>query len=228
MQRFVVEPILFAMFGELLFPAEPVEYIIPYSTVMELYDLRDSEEIVGDPKENERVKANLEKVIAFFEQPFVSKKLDKSLRVPWQKSLPILYNENVKITVVNALDNAEFGEGFDPVETELLLLARRENIPLITDQIQFQQRILEARLPVQVIDVADFGFLVEDVQDEEDFYPEDDLLLAQAPVSPFEAQEGALSKSEERALSHRDNSMLPWVLGGFVLILVLFVVSLFQ
>ncbi|WP_198299718.1 ADP-heptose synthase [Tumebacillus avium] len=228
MQRFVVEPILFAMFGELLFPTEPIEYIIPYSTVMELYDLRESEEVISDPRENERVKANLEKIIQFFEQPFVSKKLDKSLRVPWQKSRPILFNENVTFTVVNALDNAEYGEGFDPVETELILLARRENVPLITDQLQFQQRIVETRIGITVIDVADFGFLVDDQLVEELEMFEEDTVLEQAPVNSLEAQEGALSAAEERAVNSKSNKMLPWVIGGFGLILVLFVFSFFQ
>ncbi|TCP53740.1 hypothetical protein EV586_10584 [Tumebacillus sp. BK434] len=228
MQRFVVEPILFAMFGELLFPTEPIEYIIPYSTVMELYDLRESEEVISDPQENERVKANLEKIIQFFEQPFVSKKLDKSLRVPWQKSRPILFNENVTFTVVNALDNAEYGEEFDPVETELILLARREQIPLITDQLQFQQRIVEARINITVIDVADFGFQVDDGMFEELEMYEEDPVLAQAPVNSFEAQEGALSAAEERTIRSKSNKMLPWVVSIFGLILVLFVITLIQ
>ncbi|WP_193791332.1 ADP-heptose synthase [Tumebacillus algifaecis] len=227
MQRFVVEPILFAMFGELLFPTEPIEYIIPYSTVMELYELRESDEVISDPRENERVKANLEKVILFFEQPFVAKKLDKALRMPWQKSRPILFNENVTFTVVNAFENAEFGEGFDPVETELILVARREKVPLITDQLQLQQRIVEARIDITVLDVADFGFLVDEPGLEE-LALEDDPVLVQAPVNTFEAQDGALSASEERAIEPTSNRMLPWVLGGFGLILVLFVISLIQ
>ncbi|MFD2169456.1 ADP-heptose synthase [Tumebacillus lipolyticus] len=227
MQRFVVEPILFAMFGELLFPNEPIEYIIPYSTVMELYELRDSEEIIHDPAENERVKANVEKLILFFEQPFVAKKLDKSLRVPWQRSRPILYSENVTFTVVNALDNAEFGEGFDPVETELILLARRDSLPLITDQLQLQQRIVEARIGITVIDVADFGFLVDEPPFEE-LADEHDLALVNTPIHSLEAQEGALSPAEERAVSQKGNKLLPWVLGSFALILLAFIFTLFS
>ncbi|MGB8953824.1 MAG: hypothetical protein WCC10_00495 [Tumebacillaceae bacterium] len=219
MQRFVVEPILFAIFGELLFPQEPVEYIMPYSTINELYELRDSEQIVTDPAQNELAKQNIEKVIAFFEQPFVSKKINRSLRVPWQKSAPILYSEGVTLTVVFALDNAEYGEAFDPIETELLLLAKREQAPIISDQLDFQMRVVEAKLPVTVLDVEDFGFIIEEVPDAAGL-EEDDSMLASEPLQPFEAD----PQSEPK----KANTLLPWVMGGFVLLLVASICTLFR
>lgn len=223
MQRFVVEPILFAIFGELLFPQEPVEYIMPYSTINELYELRESEQIVTDPAQNEVVKQNLEKVIAFFEQPFVSKKINRSLRVPWQKSSPILYAEGVTFTVVYALDNAEYGEAFDPIETELLLLAKREGAPIISDQLEFQMRVVEAKLPVTVLDVEDFGFIVEEmVPDAAGMVDEadEDLMLPGEPLQPFEADPQSQPK--------QTNTLLPWVMGGFVLLLVASIYTLFR
>ena len=219
MQRFVVEPILFAIFGELLFPQEPVEYIMPYSTINELYELRDSEQIVTDPAQNELAKQNIEKVIAFFEQPFVSKKINRSLRVPWQKSAPILYAEGVTFTVVYALDNAEYGEAFDPIETELLLLAKREQVPIISDQLDFQMRVMEAKLPIPVLDVEDFGFVIEEVPEAAGL-EEADSVFASEPLQPFEAGPQGEPK--------QNNSLLPWVMGGFILLLVASLFTLFR
>jgi hypothetical protein len=229
MQRFVLEPVLFAIFGELLYPQEPVEYLIPYSTIMELYDLRDSEQIVTDPSQNERVRQNLESVIQFFEQPFVRKKIERSLRVPWQKSSPILFSDRVTFTVVYALDNAEYGESFDPVETELILTARQMNAPLITDQLEFQQRIIQHRVPITVVDVADFGFLVDEPDSLTEEFADDDYMESRDPLEAFEAQEGADSSpvlAVADGLSTRSpqprpaNPMLPWIFGSFLVILV--------
>jgi hypothetical protein len=224
MHRFVVEPVLFSIFGELLHPQESVEYVIPHSTIMELYELRDSEQIVTDPSHNQRVKEHLGDIIAFFEQPFVRKKIEKSLRVPWQKSSPILFSEHVSFTVVYALDNAEFGESFDPIETEMILTARNEKLPMITDQLEFQKRIVQHRLPITVIDVADFGFLSDEPLVEEMFGPEDDDL--REPLAHFEAEEGAVTMeaaSSQAAGRHErtvsGNKMLPWVFGGLLLVL---------
>ncbi|WP_323372941.1 ADP-heptose synthase [Tumebacillus lacus] len=233
MQRFVLEPVLFAIFGELLYPTEPVEYYVPHSTILELYDLRDSEQIVTDPSQNEHVRQSLEAVISFFEQPFVKKKIERSLRVPWQKSSPILFSDRVTFTVVYALDNAEYGESFDPVETELILTAKQLNAPLITDQLEFQQRIIQHRIPVTVVDVADFGFLVDEPEAMGEEYEDEDLLPSSEPLAAYEAQEGAGSApvltlaeaSGTQAAQRPDratagNPMLPWIFGAFAVMLV--------
>ena len=41
-RRFVIEAVMIAIYGQLLLPKRPVEYRIPYTTVMELYDMKDS------------------------------------------------------------------------------------------------------------------------------------------------------------------------------------------
>ena len=41
-KRFVLEAIMLAIYGELMAPAKPVEYIIPLSTIYELEELKDS------------------------------------------------------------------------------------------------------------------------------------------------------------------------------------------
>ncbi|HEU4962298.1 MAG TPA: ADP-heptose synthase [Bacilli bacterium] len=224
MKRFVLEPVLFAIFSELLEPIEPIEYVIPYVSVIELYDLKDSDQVVMDLSQDARVKGNIEQLIAFFEQPFVRKKMERTLKVPWMKSAPILFSETVTITVVNSLDNAEFGEAFDPVETELLLTARREQLPIISDQLEFQKRVHEARIGLTVIDVAEIGFRVDEdpfaASQDEEFGSED---YADEPLAPFEAQEGALSGPTP--VGHPSSvpsgtSYLPWVMGGLLLLLV--------
>ncbi|PWK13892.1 ADP-heptose synthase [Tumebacillus permanentifrigoris] len=232
MQRYVLEPVLFAIFGELLFPNEPVEYLMPYSTVMELYELLDTESIVTDPLQNEVVKQNVRKFIEFFEQPFVKKKMDKILRVPWTKSAPILFSENVTFTVVFSIDNAEYGETFDPIETELVMLARREQVPIISDQLEFGQRIVAAKVPVTVVDVADFGFLLEDTPDlemldEEVLSDVQPLRLAEEPVLTYEAEEGAVAAQEAPLVQKKENKLLPFIMGGLVLLLAASLLSLF-
>jgi hypothetical protein len=224
MQRYVLEPVLFAIFGELLYPNEPLEYLIPYSTVMELYELLETDQIVTDPLQNTLVKQNVRGLIEFFEQPLVKKKMDKILRVPWTKSSPILFSENVTFTVVFSIDNAEFGETFDPIETELILLARREQVPIISDQLEFEQRVVTSKVQVTVVDVADFGFLLDDatelamMEEEHDLQDATPLRLAEEPVQTYEAEEGAAVQeaTQEKA---KENSMLPYVMGGLVLLL---------
>ena len=45
------------------------------------------------------------------------------------------------------LDNAQYGEQFDPIETELILSGLTEKVPLLTDQIDFIDRVIEAEIP---------------------------------------------------------------------------------
>ena len=229
MQRFVLEAILFAIFQEeLLYPTEPVEYLIPYTTLIELYEMHDEDEIVSDLAENERVKENLAGLIAFFEQPLVKKKINRMLKVPWQKSTPILFSELVTLTVVFSIDNAEFGETFDPCETEAILIAQRENVPIISDQLDFQQRVLDMRLPVMFIDIMDFGFVVEEDFLGEMMKPEESYTPVQ--VEAMEAQEGALEQSEQKEMQRKNQGVtyLPWVMGGLLALLILSLFSLLR
>lgn len=162
-RRIVIEAVMLTTYGQLLVPGKPVEYVIPYSTVMELYDMRDSgEAVMPNPKEDEHVKQKIAELIAFFEESFNKKKLERSLALPWKKSPPFLINEHVTLTVVNAVDNAFYGEKFDPVETELLLTAMQEDIPLLTDQLDFLDKCYEADVPVQLFDIDDFELALED------------------------------------------------------------------
>jgi hypothetical protein len=161
--RIVIEAVMLTTYGQLLVPGKPVEYVIPYSTVMELYDMRDSgEAVMPDPQEDAHVKGKIAELIAFFEESFNKKKLERSLTLPWKKSPPFLINEHVTLTVVNAVDNAYYGEAFDPVETELLLTAQQEDIPLLTDQLDFLDKSFEADIVVQLFDIDDFELALED------------------------------------------------------------------
>ena len=62
---------------------------------------------------------------------------------------------------MNTMDTAPYGESFDPVETESLLASQRAEAPILTDQYELIQRIVESALPVQVYDIDDFDFALE-------------------------------------------------------------------
>lgn len=162
-RRFVIEAVMVAIYGELLAPGAPVEYIVPYTTVMELYEFKNSPEpLMHDPADDLHVKNKINELIAYLEEPLNRKKLERALNVPWAKSPSILFGENVSWTVVNALDNEQYGEFLDPIETEIVLTAQRESAPVLTDQLELIRRIIEAEVPVQVFDIQDFEFAMED------------------------------------------------------------------
>ncbi|AFH62596.1 hypothetical protein B2K_18030 [Paenibacillus mucilaginosus K02] len=161
-RRFVIEAVLVAIYGELMVPSQPVQYIIPYSTIMELYEMKDSKEpVMPDPEDDAHVKTKIGELIAFFDDPFNRKKLERSLAAPWRLSPPLPINDNVTFVIVNAMENAQYGEGFDPIETEVVLASIREQAPIITDQVELMEKIIQSEVPVQVYDVYDFDFAVE-------------------------------------------------------------------
>ncbi|MBO9604870.1 MAG: ADP-heptose synthase [Paenibacillaceae bacterium] len=162
-RRFVIEAVMVAVYGELLVPKRPVEYVIPYSTIQELYDMRDSSEpVMPDPEDDAHVKTVIGELIAFFEEPFNKKKVERALTMPWQKSPPLPINDNVSFTVVYAVDNAQYGEYFDPIETELILTCAREKAPLLSDQPDMMDKVIEAEVPVAMFDIEDFDYAVEE------------------------------------------------------------------
>lgn len=163
-RRFIVEAVMMAVYGQLAVPVEPVEYMMPYSSLMELYELVEGSEPIMNVAEEERlVRAHIRKMIDFFEQPLNRKKIERALSSPWRKSPSLLVNDKVSIVVVYALENAEFGEKFDPIETDLILLAKRENASILTDQLEFVQRIIEDGVEVQIFDIEDFEYAVEGI-----------------------------------------------------------------
>lgn len=165
-KRFALEAVMIAIYGQLLVPDRPVEYYIPYSTVMELYEYQsDHAPLMPDAHEESRVRAKIDEMIQFFEAPLNRKKLERSLNVPWRKA-SLLVNDHVTLQIVYALDNAQYGEQFDPIETELILTGIHEGIPLLTDQFDMIERIIEAEIPVQVYDIEDYEYALEVSQDE--------------------------------------------------------------
>ncbi|PWW00736.1 hypothetical protein DFQ01_11289 [Paenibacillus cellulosilyticus] len=175
-RRFVIEAVMVATYGHLLVPSRPVEYIVPYSTIAELYDMKDgADPVMEDPSDDKHVKEKIGELIAFFEDPLNKKKIEKALQVPWRQSSPLLLNENIQFTVVHALDNAQYGELFDPIETEVLLSGMKLETPILSDQIEFQERLIEAEIPVQIYDIDDFEFAVEEGIEPEDMFEQRDL-----------------------------------------------------
>lgn len=161
-RRFVIEAVMVAIYGELMAPKASVEYIVPYTTIMELYEFHNSPEaLISNFAQDMKVKQRIGELIAYLEQPFNRKKLERGLNLPWSRSSSIILGDNITWTVINAIENEQYGEFFDPIETEMVLVAEREKVPVLTDQIEFIGRIVEAEVPVQVFDVADFQFALE-------------------------------------------------------------------
>ncbi|MNR68769.1 hypothetical protein D3C85_1935330 [compost metagenome] len=44
----------------------------------------------------------------------------------------------------------------------MLLTSLKLNVPLLSDQFEFQDRLIEAEVPVQVYDIEDYEFAVEE------------------------------------------------------------------
>ncbi|CAG7628165.1 ADP-heptose synthase [Paenibacillus allorhizosphaerae] len=161
-RRFVIEAVMVAIYGELMAPAHPVDYLIPYTTIMELYEMMESPEpVMPEPDDDAHVKQKIAEMIAFFDESFNKKKLEKAIQIPWRMSPPLPINENVTFIIVNAVENAQYGEMMDPIETELILTSLKEQAPILTDQLELMEKIIQAEVPVQVYDVYDFDFAVE-------------------------------------------------------------------
>lgn len=162
-RRFVIEAVMIAIYGQLLLPKRPVEYRIPYTTVMELYDMKDSTDpVMPEADDDAHVKNKIGEMISFFEDPFNKKKLERALMAPWRESPPLPINENVTIVVVNAAESMQYGELFDPIETEVILMSLRLQCPILTDQIEFQDRIVQNAIPIQLFDIDDFEYAIEE------------------------------------------------------------------
>lgn len=170
-RRFVIEAVMIAIYGQLLLPKRPVEYRIPYTTVMELYDMKDSPEpVMPESEDDAHVKMKIGEMISFFEDPFNKKKLERALAAPWRESPPLPINENVTFIIVNAVENMQYGELFDPIETEVILSSLKLQCPVLTDQIEFQDKIVQNGIPVQLYDIDDFEYAVEEGIDATDGY----------------------------------------------------------
>jgi len=168
-RRFVLEAVMLAVYGHLFEPRRPVEYVIPYTTIMELYEMRqEGEQVMPDPEEDVFAKQQIEQLITYFESELNKKKIERALTAPWRTSPPLLLRDNVSCVIINAMDNARYGELFDPVETELILTSMREQAPLLTDQFEFVSRLIANEVPIPIYDIDDFDYAVE----QEDF-PDD-------------------------------------------------------
>lgn len=162
-RRFVIEAVMIAIYGQLLLPKRPVEYRLPYTSVMELYDMKDSPEpVMPEPDDDAYVKSKIGEMISYFEDPFNKKKIERALMAPWRESPPLPINDHVSLVIVNAAENMQYGELFDPIETEIILMSIRLQSPVLTDQIEFQDKVVQNAIPVQLFDIDDFEFAVEE------------------------------------------------------------------
>ena len=127
---FVTEAVMLAIYGQLLVPPKPVEYIIPYTTILELYELQTTEEhLMNSSADDQHVKIKIGELISYFEEPLNKKKIERALQVPWSKSPTIPVSETTRVSVMNTMDTAPYGESFDPVETESLWHPKEPRLP---------------------------------------------------------------------------------------------------
>ncbi|MCR8844674.1 ADP-heptose synthase [Paenibacillus sp. SC116] len=165
-RRFVIEAVMLAVYGHLFVPKRPVEYMIPYSTISELYELRITDErIMPDPEDDQHAKKHVDLLIELFERPFNKKKIDRALGIPWRQSAPLLINEQVSIIIINGMDSMQYGETFDPIETELILTCIREQAPLLTDQIEYVERLIQHEVPIPIYDIEDYEYALEHTEE---------------------------------------------------------------
>ncbi|MEW4369334.1 ADP-heptose synthase [Paenibacillus kandeliae] len=163
-QAFVIEAVMIAIYGQLLNPDKPVTYIVPYTTIMELYEFAESTEpLMNSPIEDREVRDRIQELIRYLEEPLNKKKIQRCLQMPWSQSSGIVFSDQVQLSVVNALDNAHYGETFDPIETELILSSLKKEAPMLTDQFEMIQRLIDAKVPVQVYDIEDFSYALEGI-----------------------------------------------------------------
>ncbi|NGQ95408.1 ADP-heptose synthase [Brevibacillus sp. SYP-B805] len=161
-KQFVIEAVMLAIYGELMTPACPVEYLIPVSTIYELDELVHlPEPIMQNPEDDKHVRLVIEQMIQFFRDPFKRKKMEKHLVAP-MSTVTFPFQNGVTLTIVKVDDNAMWGELFDPIETEQMLTAMHFEAPLLTDQPDWQDRMLEYMIPIQFYDIEDFEFAVEE------------------------------------------------------------------
>lgn len=161
-RQFVIEAVMLAVYGQLSVPKRPVEYIIPYTTILELYEMRlEGDQVMPDPEEDIYAKQQIEELIAYFENELNKKKIERALTAPWRHSPPLILQDNVSCIIVNAMDNARYGETFDPVETELIITAMREQAPLLTDQFEYVDRLITNEIPIPIYDIDDFEYALE-------------------------------------------------------------------
>ncbi|MEX2416264.1 MAG: ADP-heptose synthase [Paenibacillaceae bacterium] len=162
-RKFVIEAVLLAIYGQLLMPSRKVEYIIPYSTILELHDIHYSgESVMPDEEEDFHVKQKIADLITFLEESLNKKKIERALLAPWRISAPLLVNTKTSLMIVFAEEKGQFGDVFDPIETELILTSQREESPILTDQIELIERIFQEGIDTQVYDIEDFDFALED------------------------------------------------------------------
>lgn len=160
-KRFVMEAVMMAIYGELLSPSKPVEYVIPSSTIYELDEIyQTTEPIMPEPADDKHVREIIKDMIHYFSEPFKRKQMERALVAPWS-SITFHYDEDVYFTIVKANDTASWGDIFDPIETELIVTAMKSHIPILTDQVDWQERMLQHEIPVQFYDIEDFEFALE-------------------------------------------------------------------
>lgn len=168
-RRLVIEAAVFVTYGKFLLPDLAIDYYIPYSTILELFDIeRTTKPIMEDPAEDVIVKRKVTQFLQYLNHPHNRRTIDTALQTAWAVSEPIIYFDTIRLVIVNAIDQSQFTNKFDSIETELIMTALKFDAPLLCDQFQLQQNIEAANLGVHVLDIDEFADLIYyEVNDDE-------------------------------------------------------------
>lgn len=83
-RQFVTEAVMVAIYYQLLTSPAPVEYMVPYTSLLELYEFQDSTEpLMDNPMDDQHVKRKVSELISYFEEPLNQKKIRRALQMPW-------------------------------------------------------------------------------------------------------------------------------------------------
>jgi len=115
-----------------------------------------------DEEDDVHVKQKIAELIDFLEDSLNKKKIERALLSPWRISSPLLVNDKTSLFIVFSEEKGQFGDVFDPIETELILTSQRVESPILTDQLTLIERIFQEEIDTQVYDIEDFDFALED------------------------------------------------------------------
>lgn len=97
----------------------------------------------------------------FLDNPFFKAMCRKiNTGIPYNKGKPFYIKENVGLVFVapNYISNfptREIEENFHPVEIDILVIALKENIPILTADSSFMEKISQYSIPVEVVLIGD-------------------------------------------------------------------------
>lgn len=110
-RQFVTEAVMVAIYGQLLTSPAPVEYMVPYTSLLELYEFQDSTEpLMDNPMDDQHVKRKVSELISYFEEPLNQKKFGVRFRCLGPRaclfySMPIHHSLSLMLLIQHITEN---------------------------------------------------------------------------------------------------------------------------